>query len=159
MELLALLVRVLVLVRHGVWAQAGEALAQAETAFTETCPLDSDPIASGSASPGSGTGSPAAVPNPNNTGSVSRSNSDIMVTTNSDTKTKRAHLVFLVHLLIAGVVYYTYTGDAAGASERLRRLHALLDAGVLSSKGGGKSGGGIIEVCLLSSHLSTYQRE
>jgi hypothetical protein len=154
MGLLALLVRVLVLVRHGVWAQAGEALAQAETAFAETCPPSSDPVVSGSASPGSGKGSP--VPGANNTASVSRSNSDNAVTTDTNTKAERAHLVFLVHLLIAGVVYHTYAGDAAGATERLRRLHGLFDAGVLSLKGWGKNGGGVLEVCLSSPYLGAY---
>ena len=159
MVLLALLVRVLVLIRHGIWAQVGNALAEADAAFAESFPPYLDPAATCNLSPVSCSPAPATPAaaatsgiNVTITGSLSRSNSNNSINgsnTDTDTRTKRACLILLIHLLMAGVVYHTYAGDVTSASERLKRLHALIDAGALNSEGGGRSDG-ILEACTFS---------
>ena len=57
-----------------------------------------------------------------------------------------AELGLRVHLLIMGVVYYTYFGETANASSRLTNLHALLDKGALDKLGES----GIVEVNALT---------
>jgi hypothetical protein len=47
----------------------------------------------------------------------------------------------MIHTLILGIVFHTHVGGAANASERLARLHAMLDGGVLD-----KFPQGIVEV-------------
>lgn len=158
MVLLALLVRVLALVRHGMWAQVGNALLEAERGFAQNCPPDLDPVAAGDVSLGCGSGSPtpaiaSAAVSPGDASTLPRSNASNEATTDIDAKTRRAHLVLLVHLLIAGVVYHTYAGDTPRASESLKRLHALLDAGLLSLKSG-EGNDGILKVCLSYLFLS-----
>ena len=161
MALLALLVRVLVLIRHGMWAQVGDVPVEAEAAFGEACPPSMDLVSTGDASPGSGSPTPGLPPAimssaPINTTSSTLGRHNNEASTDIDTKTKRAHLVLLIHLLVAGVVYHTYVGDTICASERLQRLHALLDAGVLSSKGA-RRGDGVLEVrLLLTSSLTAH---
>jgi hypothetical protein len=155
MVLLALLVRVLVLVRHGVWAQVGNALIEAERAFAQICPPDLDPVAAGNVSPRSGSGSPTpAIASAAGASMLSRSNTSNGTTTDTDAKTRWAHLILLVHLLIASVVYHTYAGDSSTSSASLKRLHVLLDAGVLNSKSGGRNDG-LLEV-RLSQYLSHF---
>ena len=58
------------------------------------------------------------------------------------TEEPEAETALQLHLLIMGVVYYTYTGDVGKSSSRLNRLHELLDKGALKKLGPS----GIIEV-------------
>ena len=62
------------------------------------------------------------------------------------TEVPAAETALRLHLLIMGVVYYTYAGDIENASLRLTRLHELLDKGALTKLGEF----GIIEV---SAHI------
>ncbi|GLB43801.1 hypothetical protein LshimejAT787_1403130 [Lyophyllum shimeji] len=91
--LLALVVRLQLLVRHGMWADVPGALDDAEQAFEFE-------------------GGPETPP------------------------------VLRVQMLMLGVVFHTYAGDAEKAGERLRVLHALLDTGVL----GHAKEDGVIEI-------------
>jgi hypothetical protein len=51
------------------------------------------------------------------------------------TEVPAAETALRLHLLIMGVVYYTYAGDMEHASLRLTRLHELLDKGALTTLG------------------------
>ncbi|KAF8621735.1 hypothetical protein AX15_007535 [Amanita polypyramis BW_CC] len=51
------------------------------------------------------------------------------------TEEAEAVMALRLHLLIMGVVYYTYTGDIENSSSRLTRLHELLDKGALKKLG------------------------
>ncbi|KAF9476022.1 hypothetical protein BDN70DRAFT_839938 [Pholiota conissans] len=53
----------------------------------------------------------------------------------------------IVHVLIIGVIYYTYVGESANAISRLKQLHDMLDGGALDAFGTS----GIVEVELPSS--------
>ncbi|RDB22401.1 hypothetical protein Hypma_010501 [Hypsizygus marmoreus] len=99
-SLLALLIRLQLLVRHGLFEQVADALAAAEKGFEDyaTAPNAPDSIAT----------SKSSIPSP-----------------------------MQIHLLIVGVLYHTYAGDAGAAAERLRTLHALLDSGALNPGGDG----------------------
>lgn len=70
----------------------------------------------------------------------------------SDLKAKKATVetALTLHVLIMAVTFYTYAGDASGANMRLKVLHALLDAGALTSLGQN----GIIEV--RNPHLALF---
>lgn len=48
-----------------------------------------------------------------------------------------------VHVLILGVIYYTYSGSSRSSSIRLSHLHSLLDSDALS-----KFHKGVVDVCL-----------
>lgn len=66
--------------------------------------------------------------------------------TSSKERTK-LETILIVHVLIIGVLFHTYTGDSASASTRLKQLHDLLDGGALDAFGAN----GIVEVNLPNS--------
>jgi hypothetical protein len=43
--------------------------------------------------------------------------------------------VLITHVLIIGVLYYTYTGDNANSQARIKKLHDMLDGGALDAFG------------------------
>jgi hypothetical protein len=51
------------------------------------------------------------------------------------TEVPAAETALRLHVLIMGVIYYTYAGDTENASPRLSRLHELLDKGALTMLG------------------------
>lgn len=61
--------------------------------------------------------------------------------------------VLIVHVLIIGVLYHTYTGDSTSGHVRLKQLHELLDGGALDAFGTS----GIVDVNLPHSQLFRVQ--
>ncbi|KAG6875937.1 hypothetical protein C0993_006661 [Termitomyces sp. T159_Od127] len=111
--LLSTVIKLQLLVRHGMWSTVGDALADAEKAFEA---FDA---------------SLRTVPSPPLELSPT--------TTNSPTSNPTATLdpvpgTLRTHLLMLGVLYHTYAGDAQTASTRLRSLHELLDTGILEPR-------------------------
>ncbi|KAG6886571.1 hypothetical protein C0992_003344, partial [Termitomyces sp. T32_za158] len=113
--LLSTLIKLQLLVRHGVWSSVGDALADAEKTFeafdaslhTVRVPSQKSVL------------SPAATnPPPPNPTSTSDPVSGTLRT----------------HLLMLSVLFHTYAGDAQTAATRLRSLHELLDTGVLEPR-------------------------
>ncbi|KAF8346134.1 hypothetical protein F5887DRAFT_962841 [Amanita rubescens] len=51
------------------------------------------------------------------------------------TEVPAAETALRLHVLIMGIIYYTYAGDTENASLRLSRLHELLDKGALTMLG------------------------
>lgn len=98
--LLCTVIKLQLLVRHGVWSSVSDALVDAEKTFEA---FDA---------------SLHTVQSPPNT-TLSRG---------SVPGTLRTHLLML------GVLFHTYAGDAQAASTRLRSLHDLLDTGILEPK-------------------------
>ncbi|KIL71185.1 hypothetical protein M378DRAFT_154670 [Amanita muscaria Koide BX008] len=52
-----------------------------------------------------------------------------------ETEESAADLCLRLHLLIMGVVYYTYAGDVSSTTSRLTKLHELLDQGSINKLG------------------------
>lgn len=61
--------------------------------------------------------------------------------------------VLIVHVLIIGVLYYTYTGDYANSQPRIKKLHDMLDGEALDAFGPS----GIIDIHLPNSPPLTVQ--
>ncbi|KIM38243.1 hypothetical protein M413DRAFT_447988 [Hebeloma cylindrosporum] len=61
--------------------------------------------------------------------------------------------VLIVHVLIIGVLYYTYTGDYANCQPRIKKLHDMLDGAALDAFGPS----GIIDIHLPNSPPLTVQ--
>ncbi|KAG5719286.1 hypothetical protein E4T56_gene13334 [Termitomyces sp. T112] len=112
--LLSTVIKLQLLVRHGVWASVGDALVEAETAFEA---FDSTVRS---------TSSPSA-----NVQQLAPTSNEIVVPIiNPVPGTLRTHLLML------SVLFHTYAGDAQAASTRLKSLHELLDTGILESPSG-----------------------
>lgn len=128
--LLVLLIRLQLLVRHGIWTHIPAALSAAESAFEEYEPASaySDTTAT--------TPAPSAAGVP------------LVGVTPSTSSFPPIPPVMRVQLLILAVLVHTYAGDAEAAVVRLRVLHALVDGGALKSRGGES---GVLEVNVFTS--------
>ncbi|KAG5642228.1 hypothetical protein DXG03_003373 [Asterophora parasitica] len=108
--LLTLIIRLQLLVRHGQWDDVSRALAEAElhdNIFPESSSESTQP-ASSSPTQGASCSTPSSCP---------------------------SHTRLRIHLLILGVLFHTYAGDAREAARRLAVLHAVLDSGCLECSG------------------------
>ncbi|KAF8079396.1 hypothetical protein FPV67DRAFT_1664028 [Lyophyllum atratum] len=141
--LLVLVVRLQLLVRHGLWAKVPEELTAAELAFKMYEGVEDRP--SGADKSGERPGSPTPT-----------SQSQPPVTRGLIPDQHPIPAPLRVHLLMLAVLFHTYAGDAGAASERLQALHALLDTGVLGLGGKGAEEGqgqdGVIEIHFPTPH-------
>ncbi|KAG6829043.1 hypothetical protein H0H92_005874 [Tricholoma furcatifolium] len=127
--LFTLVLKLQLLIRHGVWNSVSDALTEAEKAFdaydARIHPVHKDPSSQGLSINETEANDPG--PTVCSVGSGGQSLSPVPGTLRT-------------HLLILGVLFHTYAGDAQAATERLRTLHALLDTGILESKSPKKDG-------------------
>ncbi|KAG6872964.1 hypothetical protein C0995_004718 [Termitomyces sp. Mi166 len=112
--LLSTVIKLQLLVRHGVWALVGDALVDAEKAFEAF-----ETSVQAHSSPH--TDARESVPDE----SAVRASSSQLDPIPGTLRT---------HFLMLSVLFHTYAGDAQAATTRLRSLHELLDTGILEPK-------------------------
>jgi hypothetical protein len=113
--LLSQLLRLQLLVRHGIWSQASDALKEAEELFHS---YDQE--------------RGVTIPTGPQTSESRLAISEGVPPTSSATVNSTIPPLLRVHLLILSIHVNTYFGDSNVTTERLRLLHTLIDEGVLS---------------------------
>lgn len=110
--LLTHVLRLRVLIAAGMWSEVGDALKEAEQLLKISA-------------------EPASVPkemDPDATPKASKRNSSSNVATSGVVDSEDPFIIALVvHTLIIGVLYHTYSGDAQTSQTRLGTLHATMD--------------------------------
>ncbi|KAF9040454.1 hypothetical protein BDZ89DRAFT_347994 [Hymenopellis radicata] len=143
-KLFGLLIRLRLLISSGLWDRVGDALTLAEEAlgfdFTDS---------------GKGTDKSILVPISN----APQQTSENSTSSPSKTLPTLPHFpdklseVMAIHILIVGVVFYTYVGNAASTAPRLTQLHMLMDSGSWKD-----TESGVVEIIFHSSpplHIQT----
>ncbi|KAF8167157.1 hypothetical protein B0H34DRAFT_791923 [Crassisporium funariophilum] len=128
-ELLALVLELKDLMHNGVWNDVGPSLSGVEDALGLGLEFRVDAVRVAAAASG-------ADVNVEATGTVT----DRSVVSGQGNAAKvdgmsSLEKVLVVHVLLIGVIYYTYIGDNTNAQTRMKKLHDLLDTDVLQAFG------------------------
>ncbi|KAG6836022.1 hypothetical protein H0H93_012204 [Arthromyces matolae] len=124
--LLTAVIKLQLLVRHGMWSKVGEALEDAEALIEPY--LFSPPTPAATSSDPS-TPKPKKPSSPGNIASPTLPTDD-----DQQHSTIEVPPTLRTHLLTLSVLYHTYAGDGVQAGERLKTLHGLLDTGALEHR-------------------------
>ncbi|KAG6818481.1 hypothetical protein H0H93_004665, partial [Arthromyces matolae] len=124
--LLTAVIKLQLLVRHGMWSKVGEALEDAEALIE---PYLFTPPTPAATTPDPSTPKPKKTSSPGNIASPTLSTDD-----DQQHSTIEVPPTLRTHLLTLSVLYHTYAGDGVQAGERLKTLHGLLDTGALEHR-------------------------
>lgn len=110
---LAMVLELHELVRNGLWKNVGEILRKLEERFSIILPMEA---------------TEKSVSSFSSTPNIETNDSRVIGSTN-------LQKVLIVHVLVIGTLFYTYTGYSENAQGRMKRLHDMLDGGALDAFG------------------------